>query len=88
MSKGGKRAGSGRKKGVPNKIGGEIKEAIALAFVELGGKDYLVELGKTDPRTFCTLAGKLIPTQIAGDEDSPVKHVLEVRWAMPSKDSE
>jgi hypothetical protein len=79
----------GRKKGTPNKATADVRDAITQAFERAGGADYLHRLATEDPRTFCTLLGKIIPTQIAGDEDGePIKHVLEVSWAMRSKDSE
>lgn len=70
---GGKRPGSGRKKGVPNKVTGDVKTAIAAAFNEVGGKDYLVKLAESDPKTFCTLVGKIVPLSLqGGDEDKPI----------------
>ena len=83
--KGGKREGAGRRKGVPNKLTMDIKKAIHAAFDKAGGENYLYHLSQTDPRTFCTLLGKTVPTAIAGDEESPVKHVLEIKWAQSDK---
>jgi hypothetical protein len=75
----GKKTG-GRSKGTPNKFTGDVKEAIAAAFGEAGGKDYLVELAKSDPRTFCALVGKIVPMAVGGDPDGePVK--IEFSWA-------
>ena len=51
----------GRQKGTPNKFTGDAKAAIAAAFDEVGGKDYLVALAKSDPRTFCSLVAKIVP---------------------------
>lgn len=84
MARGGKREGAGRKKGVPNKLTTDMKNAIAEAFEELGGKDYLVQLGKSDPRTFCTLAAKLVPqqTQITGDEENPLHMKTKVEFVV------
>ena len=63
----------GRKKGTPNKINKNVREAILQAFEEAGGVDYLRRVAKEDPKTFCTLLGKLIPVKVAGDaEDPPV----------------
>ena len=62
----------GRKKGTPNKISAEVKKAIEKAFDELGGSNYLKTVGENDPRTFCTLLGKLVPTTLAGDADNPL----------------
>ena len=38
----------------------------------VGGVKYLVELAENDPRTYCTLLGKLMPTTLAGDADNPL----------------
>lgn len=80
-SKPGERRG-GRQRGVPNKLTGDVKEAIAAAFAEVGAKDYLVKLAESDPRTFCALVGKLVPTTVSGDpEGTPIKQVVEFAWA-------
>ena len=61
----------GRKKGTPNKITKNVREAILQAFEEAGGVVYLRRVAKEDPKTFCTLLGKTMPTVVAGDEDNP-----------------
>ena len=61
-AKRGRRLGAGRKKGVPNKLTANVKACIIAAFADAGGKDYLVTVAKTDPRTFCMLLGKVLPT--------------------------
>ena len=62
-----KTPGSGRKKGTANKLTIQVKDAIQNAFTEVGGEKYLVKVAKEDPRTFCTLLGKVLPTQLEGD---------------------
>ena len=42
----------------------EIKNGILEAFDQVGGVDYLVELAKVDPPTFCRLLGAIIPSEI------------------------
>lgn len=64
-SKPGERRG-GRQKGVPNKITTDIRTAIQEAFDKAGGVDYLITVAREDPKTFCALIGKVIPTQITG----------------------
>jgi hypothetical protein len=64
--------GPGRPKGSANKITKNIKQAIEEAFDKAGGVDYLVRLAAEDPRTFCSLVGKVIPTTISGDQENPV----------------
>jgi hypothetical protein len=56
----------GRKKGTPNKTTAALKDAILNAFATVGGEAYLVVVAKKDPRTFCTLLGKVLPTTIEG----------------------
>ena len=73
MPRGGKRPGSGRKKGGTNKITADVKQAIMEAFNALGGVEYLCAVAREDPKAFCALLGKLIPVKVAGDaEDPPV----------------
>ena len=42
----------------------EIKDGILEAFDQVGGVDYLVELAKVDPPTFCRLVAAIIPSEI------------------------
>ena len=70
---GGKREGSGRKKGVPNKVTALLKDQILQALDELGGVAYLVKLAKENPTAFSTLLGRILPTQVTGPDDGPVQ---------------
>ena len=58
-----KKAG-GRQKGTPNKATTQLKESILAAFDKLGGVDYLVKVGKENPPVFCSLVGKVLPSQM------------------------
>ena len=69
--------GPGRKKGVPNKVTGQLKEMILKALDDAGGAAYLLEQAKGNPNAFLTLVGKVLPMTIAGDPDgAPV----QVTW--------
>ena len=81
MPRGGKRPGSGRKKGGTNKITADVREAIMEAFSILGGVEYLRKVATEDPKAFCALLGKLIPAKVAGDEDKAL--VLQVAIDRP-----
>jgi hypothetical protein len=61
---------------MPNKTTQSVKEAIERAFEKLGGTDYLVHVGRNDPRTFCALLGKLLPTKLANADGSPLLAAL------------
>jgi hypothetical protein len=66
----------GRAKGTPNKITLSVREAIERAFDKLGGTDYLVHVGQSDPRTFCALLSKLLPTRLSNADGSPLLAAL------------
>ncbi len=66
----------GRPKGVPNRLTVSVKDAIERAFDRLGGVSYLEHVGKTDPRTFCALLSKLLPTKLANADGSPLLAAL------------
>jgi len=71
-NKGGKRSGAGRKKGEPNKFTKQIKEAIVEAFEKSGGVAYLVKVAKNDPKTFCTLLGRILPPALEDQDTRPI----------------
>jgi hypothetical protein len=60
-----KPAGSGRQRGTPNRTTRAIREALFEAFEELGGTQYLVELGRNDPAAFVRLLTRLVPNEVA-----------------------
>ena len=66
----------GRAKGTPNKITLSVREAVERAFDKLGGASYLEHVGRTDPRTFCALLSKLLPTKLANADGSPLLAAL------------
>ena len=69
FEKGRKKTG-GRKRGTPNKSTAALKEAVLKAFDEVGGVEYLVRLANDDPRTFCSLLGRVIPTEASLQVDA------------------
>lgn len=72
----------GRQKGVKNALTAKVKDAILNAFEKVGGEDYLVDVAKKDPKTFCALLGKVLPLQVTGEEGG----VLKVIFEGPDKD--
>jgi len=67
---------TGRQRGTVNKLTVSIREAIEHAFDNLGGASYLEHVGRTDPRTFCALLSKLLPTKLANADGSPLLAAL------------
>lgn len=64
----------GRQKGTPNKLTATIRDAITTAFEEVGAASYLAKVAKEHPQVFCTLLGKVLPTQLSGPDDGPIKY--------------
>jgi len=58
----------------------EIKDGILEAFDQVGGVDYLVELAKVDPPTFCRLLAAIIPSEIKASVTAT--HTLDLGQAM------
>lgn len=73
-------AGKGRPKGTPNKTTQALKDAILLAGNEVGedgeGKGgltgYLRTLARSEPKSFATLLGKVLPMQVTGANGGPM----------------
>lgn len=66
-------AGKGRPKGVPNKSTAAIKDMIIKALDKVGGVDYLVDQAEENPTAFMGLIGKVLPLQLTGEGDGPIK---------------
>ena len=58
--------GPGRPKGVPNKVNGLAKDAVARVFEEIGGVANMALWAKDNPTQFYQLYAKLIPVQVDG----------------------
>jgi len=89
----GKPRGPGRPKGMQNKTTVALKTAIMNAFTKVGGEDYLVKVAREDPKTFCTLLGRVLPSELKADlssSDGSIKPVhIVLSGVMPDElDSE
>lgn len=72
----------GRQKGTPNKTTALLKDAILRAAEQAGGHEgmvgYLTTQAAQNPGPFMSLLGKVLPMQIAGDDDGgPLKVVIQ-----------
>lgn len=68
----------GRQKGTPNKNTAQVKDMVLQALNGAGGVKYLQRQADENPSAFLTLIGKVIPLQVAGDPDNPVRTVNEI----------
>ena len=66
----------GRLKGSPNKHTTDMRAAMVEAFDRAGGVEYLVKLAATDPKTFCSLVSKIIPTEIKAQIDGDLSFTV------------
>jgi hypothetical protein len=62
----------GRLPGTKNKTTTQVKEAILAAFDKVGGPAYLQKVAEEDPKTFCSLLGRVLPTEISGPDGGAV----------------
>lgn len=70
--------GPGRPKGQPNKQTAAIKDMIVQALDKAGGVDYLLTQAEDNPNAFLSLVGKVLPLQVSGDPENPLKHIHEI----------
>lgn len=72
----------GRKKGSPNKLTAQLKEMILEAAEKAGGAGgtvgYLQTQATLQPAAFMSLLGRVLPLQIAGDEDNPIVTITRI----------
>ena len=74
--------GPGRPKGAPNKITSNIRDMLEAAIDEVGGIAYFTKLAESDPKAFCSLLARIIPT--SATITTNVLPALEVIFASPS----
>jgi hypothetical protein len=72
----------GRKPGVRN-TAETVRVAVMAAFDELGGKAYLVEVGRQNPAVFVSLLGRILPHELATSAGSLRQEVV-LKWLTPA----
>jgi hypothetical protein len=81
----------GRPLGAKNKVSLPLKEAILKAAELVGsdskGKDglegYLVDMAKNNRKQFASLLGRVLPIQVANEDDVPFQHHVTVELIRP-----
>lgn len=66
---------------MPNKTTALLKDAILRAAAEAGGGDmveYLTVQARTNPGPFMALLGKVLPMQVTGADDGPIRTVTRI----------
>jgi len=84
------RSKTGRAKGTPNKTTALLKDAIIKAAEQAGGSEglvgYLTEQAALNPGPFMALLGKVLPLQIAGDPENPLRTITRIELVAPAND--
>lgn len=77
----------GRKKGTKNAFTRDMKEAVLSAFNELGGKDWLVKMGKSrlpaDKRAMLGVFARMLPMELTGKDGGPIETKSSVQVYLP-----
>jgi len=60
----GQKTGGGSRKGVPNRVTGDVKAMILMALDKAGGDEYLLRQAASNPSAFLQLVGKVLPMQV------------------------
>lgn len=73
----------GREAGTPNKTTASMKAAIQSVYDKLqdaagGDHGHFLAWAQGEPTEFYKLASKLLPIQVGGDADNPIRHVMRV----------
>lgn len=69
--------GAGRKKGVPNKVTGDIREMIRASLERVGGIEYLMAQAQANPSAYMALVAKVVPKEIEANVSGSVTLVDE-----------
>lgn len=76
---GGRRNGAGRPKGRLAQETADIKAMVLGALQDVGGREYLAARAIDAPTAFMGLLGKILPTQLTGENGAPIAYSF--RWA-------
>jgi hypothetical protein len=84
-NRGGKREGSGRKPGVPNKMSATVKQNVIEVFEQLGGVDHMKQWAIDNPNNFYNIYAKILPTQteLSGPDGSDLPQGIGILFVKP-----
>jgi hypothetical protein len=66
----------GSRKGVPNKMGVELKDMIRGALDDVGGQEYLARQAKENPVAYMSLLGKILPKDLNIQAEQAINIIL------------
>ena len=82
---GGRRPGSGRKPGVPNKLSATAKQNVIEVFEQLGGIEHMKQWAIDNPNNFYNIYAKILPTQteLSGPDGSDLPQGIGILFVKP-----
>jgi len=63
-----------------------LKAAILGALEAVDGVEYLINVAKNDPRTFCTLLSRVLPMTVVGDPTEPIRYEVVLAFGQSEDD--
>jgi len=84
-TRGGRREGSGRKAGVPNKMSATVKQNVIEVFEQLGGIEHMKQWAIDNPNNFYNIYAKILPTQteLSGPDGSELPLGIGITFVKP-----
>jgi hypothetical protein len=58
----------------------DLKAAILGALQALNPHEYLTQVARNDPRTFCTLLGRVLPMTLVGNPANPIRYKVRLAF--------
>lgn len=74
----------GRQRGTPNKVTGTFREAVRTVYEGLGGHAAFLAWAKKNPDEFYRLAARLIPTEVAEEDQGGTVTIIVQQFTNPS----
>jgi hypothetical protein len=89
-SHGGKREGSGRKPGTPNKVSTTVKQNVISVFDEIGGIEAMATWAKDNRSEYYRIYSRLAPVsqEISGADGSDLPLSIGLRFVEPDTKSD
>ena len=70
-------AKGGSRKGIPNKITGDVKAMVLEALDKAGGSAYLLRQSEENPVAFMSLVGRVLPLTVSGDGQGIIVQIIK-----------
>lgn len=73
----GRQKTGGRKLGVANRLTGTFRDAVQVAYNDVGGHEAFTAWAKANPTEFYRIASRLIPVEVRKTEDTTINVIIQ-----------